>query len=176
MEVRRGGLTRFLDVLRSVSACWISADTLDRLPEATRCGSTRVAGIDLNRERMRAVLSGVLALAADPRGFRADSLARQVHERLGRKSTSRQASYDLRNLRGKDLVRKLDGPRSYLCPLAAVRTLMAISLVREKILQPLLAGLTSSCQPNPVTSPLDQHSANLRSELQRLMNTLGIAA
>jgi len=163
--------------LRSVSACWISADTLDRLPEATRCGSTRVAGSDLNRERIRAVLSGVLALATDPRGFRADVLAHKVRERLGRAYTPRQAAYDLRKLRGKDLVQKLDGTRSYQCPLTAVRTLMTVSLVREKILQPLLAGLTSSSSiPNTVTNPLDQHYANLQTELHQLMNTLGIAA
>src|SRR2546422_2850023 len=42
--------SRFLDVLRSFSACWISADTLDRLPEASRCGSTRVAGLDRSEE------------------------------------------------------------------------------------------------------------------------------
>ena len=71
---------------------------------------------------------------------------------------------------------KLDGTRSDQCPLTAVPTLMAISLVREKILQPLLADLTSASTPNAVTNPLDQHDANLQTELQRLMNTLGIAA
>ena len=54
---------------------------------------------------------------------------------------------------------------------------MAVSLVREKILQPLLTGLTSSSSiPNTVTNPLDQHDANLQTELHQLMNTLGIAA
>ena len=80
-----------------------------------------------------------------------------------------------RNLRAKELVEKREGTRSDLCPPAAARTLMAVSVLREKVLKPILAGLTSSSQPAPPSNPLDQHDATLQSDLRQLMATLGLA-
>ncbi len=74
------------------------------LPPPTRTGSRRLAGIDLQKARMRTVTEAVLALAPKPGGFTAKELARKVNEFSGTASTysPRQAAYDLSKLRGKE--------------------------------------------------------------------------
>ena len=44
---------------------FIADDLLDRLPAPAQIGATRVGGVDLNKPRIRAALSAVLALSAD---------------------------------------------------------------------------------------------------------------
>ena len=167
-------LTRFLDVLQSVSECWITSGELDRLAQPGQLGAARVAGVDLNRPRLRAVLSAVIALAVDPRGFRTEHVAAKVCERLGSDYTPRQASYDLRKLRAKNLVTTIPGTRRYECPPAGVRSLMALTVLREQILEPLLNGLTRNEPPAP--TPADSVYEAARAALEQLMKSLGLAA
>ena len=47
---------RFLDNLYYIDHGFIADDTLDTLADAAYLGATRMAGIDLNKPRMRAVL------------------------------------------------------------------------------------------------------------------------
>ncbi len=88
-------LERFLTVLDCVDAAFIADHTLDQLPLGCQVGKTRVGGVDLNKPRIRAVLHGVLALAASPAGFTAAQLAGKVQAMTGRGCTPRQAAYDL---------------------------------------------------------------------------------
>lgn len=169
---------RFLEVLRSVEACWVSDETLERLPEPSQLGASRVAGVDLNRARMRAVLTAVLALSARGSGFQAAQLATLVGEILGQPYTARQASYDLRKLRGKGLVQRLDGTRRYHCPAEALRTIMAAVVLREKVLKPILAGTATRRRGRPRKNPdvLDQHYDAIRTQMEKLLEHLGLAA
>ena len=89
----------------------------------------------------------------------------------------RQAAYDLAKLRGKKLVRRKDQSRRYLSDPSGVRTMCAYVLLREKVIKPLLAGVTRPLgRPPKVLSPLDQLYVNLRQELNRTFETIGLAA
>jgi len=171
-------LGRFLEVLRSVDVSWVTDETLERLPEPTVSGARRTAGVNLLQRRMRAVLSGVLACATTPRGFTTDQLAKQVSERLGEPYGARQASYDLRKLRAKGLVRKLEGHRRYECPAEGLRILAAWVTIREQVLRPVLAGVARRGPGRPRRHPhaVDAHHARLQQELRHLFETLQIAA
>ncbi|MCH7685674.1 MAG: hypothetical protein IH899_03160 [Planctomycetes bacterium] len=137
-----------------------------------------MAGIDLNRIRMRAVLTAVLALSSHLRGFRAGHLAARVQEILTQPYTVRQASYDLKKLRGKGLVERLEGTRRYQSPADALRTIMAVVLLRERVSAPLLAGSTTRrCTSDPpTTNPLEHHYQTLRNDRQQLLQKIGLAA
>ena len=77
---------------------------LDALAAPSVRGDKRVAGVDLQKPRMRAVAEAVVALAAQPEGFSSEQLARCVRQRQGRCMAGyspRRAAYDLRKLRGK---------------------------------------------------------------------------
>ena len=60
-----------------------SFPTLDQLPLPSQIGATRVGGIDLNKPRIRATLTAVLALSAAPSGFTVADLATRVHTITG---------------------------------------------------------------------------------------------
>jgi hypothetical protein len=171
-------LGRFLEVLRSVDVSWITDETLEQLPEPTQDGARRTAGVDLCKHRMRAVLAGVLACATTPNGFTAGQLAEQVTNRLHQPYGARQAAYDLKKLRAKGLVRKIEGRRRYQSPEDGLRTLAAWVTIREHVLRPILGSAKRRGAPRSPRHAhvVDGHHSRLRQELERLFETLQIAA
>jgi hypothetical protein len=78
----------------------------------------------VNKPRIRAALAAVLALAASPDGFTVADMTARVHTMTGQAHATyntRQAAYDLRKLRAKQLVGKLAGTRRYYLPGPAAR-------------------------------------------------------
>ena len=59
-----------------------------------------------------------------------------------------------------------------------LRAMAAIAVLRDKVIQPLLAaGCHSSLPPEPQDPvPIEEHYDNVRSSMPRLFGALGIAA
>ena len=91
---------------------------------------------------------------------------------------ARHASYDLANLRGKALVDRLERSRRYCIRPEGVRILAGILVLREQVIEPVLAGLGKPRvgRPPKHVHPLDQHYHALQQELRRTFETLGLAA
>ena len=90
---------------------------------------------------MAAVMESVVALSTQPGGFTSGDLAVEMQERLGVSAADyqpRQAAYDLKKLRGKKLVAKMGRSRLYEVPAEGLRTLVALGMLREKVLKPVL--------------------------------------
>ena len=169
---------RFMEVLRSVESCWVTDETFETLGQPSQVGASRLAGVDLNRLRIRAVMMAVVALSVDVRGFRVEQVADLVRETLGQGYTSRQASYDLKKLRGKGLVEKLSGTRRYLCPANGLRIMTSVVVLREQVIKPILSGAVTRRRGRPPKNrdPLDLHYQALRDAMERLFHELGLAA
>jgi hypothetical protein len=177
----RGMLERFLTTLDCVDVAFVGDQTLDQLPLGSQIGATRVGGIDFTQPRTRAVCAAVLALAPAPGGFTVAQLAAKVQAMTGqtdRDYSSRQAAYDLKKLRGKDLVDKPGRSRRYHAPPQALRTIAALLVLREQVIEPLLAGARVPRRGRkPATwTRTDQHYETLRRDMHALFNDLGIAA
>jgi len=176
----QGILKSFLDSLYCLEACFISDETLDQLPNPSRVGQTRVGGVDVNKPRTRAVLAAVLALACCPDGFTVAAFATQVRRRVaptGLAYDSRRAAYDLKKLRGKNLITRAGGSRRCQVPPPARRTIAALVILREKLLRPILAGvgkLKVGRKPKN-WSPIDEHYQALRQDMFTLFEDLGVA-
>ena len=102
-----GMCQRFCTALDCVDIGFLPDGTLDQLPLPAQLGASRVGGIDVNKPRIRAALAAVLALAASPDGFTVADMTAKVHAMTGQTHATyntRQAAYDLRKLRGKQLV------------------------------------------------------------------------
>jgi hypothetical protein len=173
-------LNRFLEVLHCLDNAFISDDTLDNLHTASQVGQTRVGGIDLNKPRLRAVSEAVIALAAVPEGFTVSDVAAKVREIMNlnpEQYTTRQASYDLKKLRGKNFVRKLDRSRRYRVIPEGLRTLTALWVLREKAIKPVLAGAAKPKRgPKPKhQSPIDALYQAIQLAMFNLFQILGIA-
>jgi hypothetical protein len=170
-------LERFLQTVRCVEAPFIASDTLDELPAPTRLGAARVGGIDLNRPRIRAVVEGVLALAAAPEPFTSSRLAARVRETSRLTYTPRQAAYDLRKLRAKSLVRRVPRRVGYAATPHGLRTMAALLVHRDKVIRPVLSGVLRPRPGRPPNrSPLDEHYHPLQQRMGLLFAELGIAA
>jgi hypothetical protein len=131
--------------------CFIADATLEQLPTPSQVGKTKVGGIDFNQARMRWVAEAVLALAPSPGGFTASELARQVRSISGQSESEygpRRAAYDLKKLRGKQIVRRINKSQRYEPIPDGVKTLTALMVLRSKAIKPLLAAAQRLRRPH----------------------------
>jgi hypothetical protein len=174
-------LERFVNALSCIDQCFIAEETLEQLPAPAQVGKTKVGGIDFNKTRMRWVAQAVLALSPSPGGFTASQLAEQV-QRLSRQNQSqygpRRAAYDLKKLRGKQIVDRIGKTARYQPIPQGLRAMAALVVIRDKAIKPLLAAAQQHRRSRPPQnpSPLDLHYQTLRAGMQRLFHELGIAA
>jgi hypothetical protein len=170
---------RFCTALDCVDVGFLPDGTLDELPLPSQIGATRVGGIDLNRPRMRRAVAAVVALAASPDGFAVADLAAKVRSMTGQAQadyTPRQAAYDLRKLRGKGLVAKPGRSRRYNVPPEAARTMTALTVLREQVVAPIVAGCRVPRQGRPPAAwtTIDRRYETLRRDMVALFDELGL--
>jgi hypothetical protein len=180
---------RALRTLQWMDRAFVADATLDQLPVPSQLGKTRVGGIDLGRPRMRTVLAAIMTLALTPRGFTVGELTAKVQDIGGqafRDYGVRQAAYDLKKLRAKQLVEKPGHARRYQVLDEGLRTITALVVLREHVLKPLLAAASRPSAGDPVRrklgrkpktwSPIDQHYQTLRVTMRALLDDLHLAA
>ena len=161
-----GMVDRFTTTLDCVDTTFIADDLLDRLPAPAQIGATRVGGVDLNKPRIRAALSAVLALSAASGGFTVAAFTAKVHAMTGHTGyTIRQAAYDLRKLRGKQLIDKPGQARRYHVPADSARVIAALLALRDHVIAPILAGVRNprmgaSPRPGPPSTVTTRTSAS----------------
>jgi hypothetical protein len=174
-------LERFLSALHRVDISLINTGTLDTWPMPSKVGDRQVAGVDINRPRIRAVMEAVVALSTNPHGFTAVEVAKKVKEILKNSSIhyeSRHASYDLKKLRGKELVNLIKHSRRYEATHDGLPMMAAFLILREKILNPLLStACKRKTRPKSQNqSKVDTHYENIQNEIQNIFEIYGIAA
>jgi len=177
----KGILERFMQALSCIDQCFISDDTLERLPEPSMVGQAKVGGIDVNKPRMRHVAEAILALSWRPGGFTSSELAEQVmqanHE-IQSGYSPRQAAYDLKKLRGKQMAERIGKTRHYQATPAGLKAIAALVVLREKAIRPLLAAAQeirpSRGSQNPTA--LDRHYETVRAGMAGIFRELGVAA
>jgi hypothetical protein len=130
-----GMADRFAAALDCADIGFLPDGVLDELPVPAQTGGSRIAGIDLNKPRIRAAQSAALTLASAPGGFTAAEHAARVRQITGHDGyTTRQAAYDLRKLRGKQLVDRPGRTRRYHVPPSAARTISALLTLRDHVI------------------------------------------
>ncbi len=90
--------------------------------------------------------------------------------------TIRQAAYDLRKLRGKNLVIKPGRSRRYQIPALAARIISALLTLRDQIIGPIISGIrTPGTRRKPATwTGIDRDYEALRTDMRCLFRRLGI--
>ncbi|HEY6311704.1 MAG TPA: hypothetical protein VIY52_13005 [Streptosporangiaceae bacterium] len=172
-----GMADRFATALDCADIGFLPDGLLDELPMPAQAGPRRIAGIDLNKPRIRAALSAALALAPAPGGFTAADHVAKVRTMPGHDScTTRQAAYDLRKLRGKQLISKPGRTRRYHVPPQAARTIAALLALRDHVIAPILAGVRRPRMGRKpkIWTPVDRDYENLRIGMQTLFRHVGI--
>ena len=176
-------LQRFMDALSCIDQCFIADSMLEELPAPSSVGKTKVGGIDLNKARMRWVVEALIALGVSPsaRGFTASELARQVRLLSNQTESDygpRRAAYDLKKLRAKNIVQRIGETRRYESTASGLRATIALVVLRNKAIKPLLAAAQrrrkSRGAQNP--RPIDRHYETIRMAIQGVFDELGLAA
>src|SRR5437879_4841239 len=177
----KGILERFMQALSCIDQCFIPDDTLERLPEPSMVGKAKVGGIDVNKPRMRHVAEAVLALSWRPGGFTSSELAEpvvQANHEIQNGYTPRQAAYDLKKLRGKQIAERIGKTRHYQATPAGLKAIAALVVLREKVIRPMLASAQeirpSRGSQNPTA--LDRHYETVRAGMAGIFRELGVAA
>jgi len=177
----QGMLERFLSVLRSVDASWVDDGTLEALPLPGTVGATRVGGVGINKAGMRTVMAGVVAMVANPSGFVVAQRAAKVCEVLGCRAVAyrpRHAYRDLKKLRAKAMVFKVEDTRRYKATPEGLRTLVALCVLREKAIKPLLARARrrrGGRKPRN-RGAIDVHYEIIQIRMQDLYQAIGLVA
>jgi hypothetical protein len=174
-------LERFADALSCIDQCFIADEMLEQLPTASRVGKTVVGGIDLNKARMRQVVEALIALSPSPNGFTASDVAVRVRA-LSKQSPCqygpRHAAYDLKKLRGKQIVRRIGHSRRYEPLPTGLRAMTALLVLRNKAIKPLLAAAQplhpARAAHNP--KPIDAHYKAIRVAMNGVFHELGLSA
>jgi len=172
-----GMADRFATALDCADTGFLPDGVLDELSLPAQAGPRRIAGIDLNKPRIRAALSAALALAPAPGGFTVAGHAARVRQVTGHDGyTTRQAAYDLRKLRGKQLVDKPGRTRRYHVPPAGARTIAALLTLRDHVIAPILAGVRSPRMGRKpkIWTAADRDYEALRIGMQTLFRHVGI--
>jgi len=124
----------------------------------------------------------VIALAPTPQGFRSSDVAEKVQAIIGddeTKYTARKAAYDLKKLRGKNIVRRIGKSRRYETVPEGLQAMTALLVLRDKVINSVLAGAGKLRRgPKPKNqSPIDAHYESIQLQLRSLFHQLvGIAA
>ena len=174
-------LNRFLEVVYCVAASYIADTTLEALPKPSRVGRARVGGIDISNPRTRAVIEAVTGFAAAPNGFCASDIAARVQEIMGYSEdmyTPRKAAYDLKKLRGKNVIRRVGKSRRYEIVPDGLRAVTALLVLRDKVIKPVLAGAGKPRRGRKPKnqSPIDAHYEAIQFQMRRLFQLIGVAA
>jgi hypothetical protein len=174
-------LERFMDALSCIDQCFIADGMLEQLPVPSQVGKTKVGGIDLNKPRMRWVVEAVIALSPSPNGFTASELARQVRALSKQRESdygARHAAYDLKKLRGKNIVRRIGQTRRYESMSKGLRAMSALVVLRNKAIKPLLAAAQDLRPSRGTQNPtaLDTHYHTIRTAMRGVFHELGLAA
>ena len=174
-------LQRFMNALSCIDQCFIADEMLEQLPAPAQVGKTKVGGVDFNKARMRSVAEAIIALSPFPGGFTASDVAARVRA-ISRQSESeygsRCAAYDLKKLRGKQIIRRIAQTRRYEAVPMGLKAITAFTVLRDKAIQPLLAAARELRPARHAQNPaaLDTHYEAIRLSMQGVFRELGIAA
>jgi len=177
----KGILERFMNALSCIDQCFVADEMLEQLPVPSLVGKAKVGGIDLNKARLRWVAEALIGLSPSPRGFTASELAAQVRT-FSQQSESeygpRRAAYDLKKLRGKQIVRRIDNTRRYEAIPQGLKAITALVVLRNKVIKPLLSAAQDLRPTHGAQNPraLDTHYDAIRVAMQGVFHELGLAA
>jgi len=162
---------RLVDTERVGQGCVLASPAFERVARPTLVEGRRVPALRFGDPRVMA-LAGALAISVNVlTGFTNRSLRAQVSALLGVDYTMSQASYDLRRLRLKGLITRLEHSNTYVLTPEGIRVAIFYTKVHDRLLRPLLAA----DQP-PAPLPVRQALRTLDHAVTDYINNARMAA
>jgi hypothetical protein len=151
---------RLLDTIRVGQGCVLASPAIERLARPTLTGQGRRApAIRFGDPRVMA-LAGALCLSLFAvTGITNKSLRACVARLLGEPYTTSQMTYDLRRLRLKGLIRRIEHTHTYTLTPEGQRVAMFYTKLNNRLLQPLLGADQPQAPPGlrQALATIDRH-------------------
>ncbi len=167
--------------------CYTHVSLLDdgsfkQLIAPSKKGEQRLAGVDINKNRTIAIMESVVALAIKPNGYTAKDITILTKDRLDKKQAKdyrpAKAAYDIRKLRGKGLVVKIEKSRKYKTTKKGIETIIAVLAITQKTIPTILSSINKnviSDNPDEMQN-IDKIYINIRNEIKEIHKQYGIKA
>ena len=136
----RAANRRLLEVQRVGQCCAITTPLLERVTLPTVKEGQRAPALRFGDPRVMALAGALCAVVHAAVGFTNRSLCARVRPPLDGLYTTAQATYDLRRLRLKGLIRRLPHSNTYVLTGDGVRWAVFYTKVHNRLLGPLLAA------------------------------------
>lgn len=165
----------FMNNLLYAHVSMVEGGILENLTTPSKKGKARLAGLDIAKERTLAIMEAVLALSVKPGGFTSADVAAKMKKKMGPDYSTRKASYDIKKLRGKEIVVKQKRSIRYrITKQGAQRMIAILALVRRQIPTALSVMEADQVETGEkIISDLEQHYLNLRKEVKDLAKCYG---
>lgn len=171
MEIGQAVNQRLLNAESVAEGSTLDLQQLERLQVPAVHGQQRIAALRFGDPRVMALLSALCLFLLQIDAFRNRDLRRIVERLLG-PYTANQMSYDLRRLRLRGLITRVQGAHRYLITPLGLRVAFLFTKIQTRLLEPGWAAL----QPAMTTSPaLRRAIAELDHHLEQLIDNAGLA-
>ncbi|MCD4697739.1 MAG: hypothetical protein K8S16_16060 [Bacteroidales bacterium] len=175
-------MNSFMDNLCYTHVSLLKDGSFKKLTSPSKKGKQRLAGVDINKNRTIAIMESVLALAIKPNGYTAKDITILMKERLDKKQaksyTPAKAAYDIRKLRGKGLVTKIEKSRKYKTTKKGMETIIAVLVLTQKTIPTVLSAINKDAiSDNPEEMhDIDKRYLNIRNEIKEIQQQYGLKA
>lgn len=169
----------FMDNLFYAHVSMLNDGSLQQLVSPTRKGESRLAGVDINKDRTQAIMETVLALSIKPGGYSISDVAAKMKEKIGNKYgeySARKAAYDISKLRGKGLVSKQKGTRKYKTTAKGMNLIVAVLALLQKQLPSIMSAINKTYlndSPKEI-SRFDSCCINILEDIKQINQIMGI--
>ena len=166
-------LTRFLKAQAVALSTALDRSTFERIIMPSEKGGKRVAGIRFGAPGSMRVLEALGCAGLTFRAFSNADLRAVLVERLGapaQQVTPGHIGYQLRKLRGKELVRKVKGRNLYTLTDLGHRVALYFTKLHQRLLTPALNTFDTALagRPGRSTHPIDRALQGLNTKLDAL--------
>jgi hypothetical protein len=175
-------MNSFMDNLCYTHVSLLKDGSFKQLTSPSKKGEQRLAGVDINKNRTIAIMESVLALAIKPNGYTTKDITILMKERLDKKQakdyTPAKAAYDIRKLRGKVLVVKIEKSRKYKTTKKGIETIIAVLALTQITIPTILSSInkdTISDNPEEMQN-IDKIYLNIRNEVKEINQQYGMKA
>lgn len=160
---------RLLETQRVSQDCLLSAESFERISEPTTSPSgQRAPGLRFGQPRAMALFAALARFAPALNGFRHADLRPVVLALLPNDDYSaNQMTYDLRRLRLKGLIARLDGSHRYILTTYGRRVAMLITKLHHRLFNPAAHALD---ERPALTSALGHAFQQIEAEIDRLVS------
>ena len=136
----RAANRRLRIIERAGQGCAIATELFERVALPSIEEGRRTGALRFGDPRVMALTGALCLLVHAVSGFTNRSLRAQMAALLGSPYTSGQMTYDLRRLRRKGLIRRLERSNTYVATPEGVRVAIFYTKLHDRLLGPLLAA------------------------------------